>query len=746
LRCLSSKIRSKIIKEIIKAIMSNEINSLYEFGEFKFDPQKGKLWQNGELILLSPKATELLALLLEKKGEFVEKQEIFETVWKDTFVEDGVLTQNIYTLRKALGNDSDGLPIIENKTRLGYRITVPINLLENSNGIHISQGIEPTIAENQQNKLSTKNRKSILIFASFVILVSIIGFLGYSYFRPRIAAYFRKPIESVKFTQLTNTGDLSNAALAPDGNLLAFVRGDKVFLKDIVSNKEIPLQIPNINSVRSLQFSADGNFLYFRHSSSAFVAARVMKVSRFGGDSQVVAEQTFGSFSLSPDNKFLAYYSRDNPDPIPILIVRNLETKEERQIFKADGTLSLCDTCSPAWSPDSKKIILSHRNWTAQPSKVYVIDVDSGSNETINFPKLRRVEQAVWFPDGRSFVVSASEDSKTFHLWKVFYPDGDTQPITNGLSSYQNVVASADGKKLLALQTNENANIFIADTAKLTEQKQITSGNSNNFGQSSLVWFDDRNVVFSAKTETDTVENLWSIDAEGQSKRQITSETNLPAVTPNSDGKFVYYGILRKGIANISRINSNGENQTEITVGTDGGRRSPQISPDGNWLYYIFRNKDGGKIMRRNLSTQIEEVFFESEKVQCGLFLALSVDGKYLACPNWLFYTRNRIENYNTEIAVIPTENKDNLAFIPIGNIPPIFRFSPDSKAIEFISDLDSGTQLMRQSFAESEPNPILSMPKDRIFNFAWSKNGKQLAISRGQQYRDAVLLSEFDK
>lgn len=78
------------------------------------------------MILLSPKATELLALLLEQKGKFVSKEEIFEKVWAGTFVEDGVLTQNIYTLRKALGNDEDGKPLIENKTRLGYRVTVPI--------------------------------------------------------------------------------------------------------------------------------------------------------------------------------------------------------------------------------------------------------------------------------------------------------------------------------------------------------------------------------------------------------------------------------------------------------------------------------------------------------------------------------------------------------------------------------------------------------------------------------------------
>ena len=81
--------------------MSNEINNLYEFANFRFDAEKGKLWQDEKLILLSPKATELLKLLLEENGEFVSKEDIFDRVWADTFVEDGVLTQNIYTLLPA---------------------------------------------------------------------------------------------------------------------------------------------------------------------------------------------------------------------------------------------------------------------------------------------------------------------------------------------------------------------------------------------------------------------------------------------------------------------------------------------------------------------------------------------------------------------------------------------------------------------------------------------------------------------
>jgi DNA-binding winged helix-turn-helix (wHTH) protein/Tol biopolymer transport system component len=725
--------------------MSNEINNLYEFAGFKFDGKKQKLWQNNELILISPKAAELLALLLERKGEFVSKEDIFETVWKDTFVEDGVLTQNIYLLRKALGNDADGLPIIENKTRLGYRITVPVNLVENSNRIHLSQASEAVISENQKTETPKKKRKSIFIFTSLAIILSIFGFLGYRYFRPQISSYFRKPIESVKFTQLTNTGDLASATLSPDGNFLAYIRQNKVYLKDIASNEGIPLEIPNVPSFRSLQFSADGNFLYFCNNRGYNAGSKILKVSRFGGDTELVVERNQGLFSLSPDNKFIAYYGAHISQGLK-LIIRNLETGNEREILQLDSFLStVTNSSSLSWSPDAKYILSATQSIVTAGSQLFMIDVEKGTSNEIKIPKLRRLQEAHWLPDSESFIVSATDNGRTYHLWKVYYPNLDIRPLTTGLSSFEKPIVSADGKKILVMQTTNNSNLFMASDANLNEQKQLTTGNTNKFGQTSLVWTNDNEMLFSSQAENETVENFWLIDSNSQAKRQITAEKDAAINNVISDGKSIFYTAIRNQFANIERIDVGGGNLSKLTNGSDGQRRSPQISPDGNSLYYIFRDSKSSKIMRLNSADQKEEIWLEDEKVSCGLYLQMSPDGKYLACPNWRQRTSNDADKHNAELAIISTETKSVFQYIPIERISPNFRFSPDSKAVEFITALDSGTQLMRQHFNESEPKSILSMPEDRIFNFAWSKSGKNIAISHGQQIRDAVLLTNFE-
>lgn len=719
--------------------MAKEINKLYAFAGFRFDGKRGRLWRDKELILLSPKETELLALLLERNGEFVSKEEIFEKVWADTFVEDGVLTQNIYLLRKALSTNDHGQNLIENKTRLGYRLTVPIEIVDDA--AETDETIDDAAID---APIEHRARKPVLIAAvAAAIIVTTTGFLAWRSYRPQIAAFFRKPLETVKFTQLTNTGNLSNATLSPDGNSLAFVRGDQIFLKDLVSSREMPLEIPNIDRFSSLQFSSDGNFLYFRDNSARYGTAKIVKTSRLGGDANTVTDNAFGSFSVSPDNKFLAYYGNKKSDVVR-LIIRNLEKKEEKAIF--DGLMAgmFSSEIAPVWSPDGKKILHINQWWGSLVAQIFVIDVETGASEELKVQRLRRLGQPAWFPDGRSFAISASEDGRYFHLWKVSYPDGDAQALTVGLTSYNQPVVSADGKKVLALQSVVNSNLFIANADNLNEQNAITSGNSNRFGQMSLAWADNERLVFASQPESEPVENLWLTDAEGRSPKQITKETKFSANTPSSDGRFIFYNTNRNRFPNINRIEFSGENLTEITSESDGARRAPQVTPDGNWLYYVFLNDKGATIMRRNLLEQKEEVFLEADNVQCGVFLTISTDGKYIAC----FNTRvNQFpsEKYNAEIAVISTDDKSVKFILVNGNRNPL-RFSPNSQAVEYLVSHENGVQIMRQGFDDKDPKPILQMPKDHIFNFAWSRDGNKLAISRGQQYRDAVLLSDFDK
>ena len=93
----------------------------YEFGPFRLDAARLVLFRGGKRVPLPPKAAELLAVLVEARGNPVGKEELFQRVWADTVVEEGSLTSHVSVLRKALGQSMDGNSFIETIPKRGYR-------------------------------------------------------------------------------------------------------------------------------------------------------------------------------------------------------------------------------------------------------------------------------------------------------------------------------------------------------------------------------------------------------------------------------------------------------------------------------------------------------------------------------------------------------------------------------------------------------------------------------------------------
>ena len=109
--------------------MAPGINRLYEFGPFQVDQQKLQLWRHGSIVPLPAKAAEILLVLLARSGETVTKEELMQAVWPDSYVEESNLTQNIFLLRKALGETAqDGGTIITIPGK-GYRLVAEVRVV-----------------------------------------------------------------------------------------------------------------------------------------------------------------------------------------------------------------------------------------------------------------------------------------------------------------------------------------------------------------------------------------------------------------------------------------------------------------------------------------------------------------------------------------------------------------------------------------------------------------------------------------
>ena len=102
----------------------------YEFGPYRFSLAQRALTRDGEVISLTPKAFEILTRLVVNAGQLLEKDDLLKEVWPDTFVEEANLTQYIFTLRRALGDERAGPRYIETVSRRGYRFVADVRVCE----------------------------------------------------------------------------------------------------------------------------------------------------------------------------------------------------------------------------------------------------------------------------------------------------------------------------------------------------------------------------------------------------------------------------------------------------------------------------------------------------------------------------------------------------------------------------------------------------------------------------------------
>jgi DNA-binding winged helix-turn-helix (wHTH) protein/TolB-like protein/Flp pilus assembly protein TadD len=99
---------------------------LYEFSLFRLDTSEGVLFAGNEPVHLTPKALQTLTLLVDRSGHIVNKDEFFEKVWANAFVEDAVLSFNISQLRKTLAQFDQETQFIETVPKRGFRFAAEV--------------------------------------------------------------------------------------------------------------------------------------------------------------------------------------------------------------------------------------------------------------------------------------------------------------------------------------------------------------------------------------------------------------------------------------------------------------------------------------------------------------------------------------------------------------------------------------------------------------------------------------------
>lgn len=258
------------------------------FGPFSLDPVRRRLWRDHEVVPLTPKAFDTLAVLVLRAGQVVEKVDILKEVWPDTFVEDATLAQNISTLRKALGDTSETPAFIATVPRRGYRFVAPVSDDASESGA-VDDAPAPAPVPSRTAAAGRYIAVATVLAAALVALVAAVMRTRES---PEAPIVFDFPApDGVRFS--ASGGFL---AVSPDGRHVAFAASDQ--------NGVDRLWVRSLDDRRArLVAGTEGAFQPFWSADSRWLAffadGKLKKVSIMSGSPQTICEMPAGSIPLA---------------------------------------------------------------------------------------------------------------------------------------------------------------------------------------------------------------------------------------------------------------------------------------------------------------------------------------------------------------------------------------------------------------------------------------------------------------
>ncbi|HZM99631.1 MAG TPA: tetratricopeptide repeat protein [Pyrinomonadaceae bacterium] len=171
--------------------MSEETKHFYEFGPFRLDPRKRRLMRDGEPVRLTPKALDLLLVLIEERGRTVEKDELLEKVWTGTVVEENNLNQNITALRKSLGDSRQDSQYIATVPGIGYRFVADVRKVE-----------EEVLPQNHKAAPQKSSGARVFRYALLILAPLVLAALVYAWYtrekpRPTVLSIMVLPLANL---------------------------------------------------------------------------------------------------------------------------------------------------------------------------------------------------------------------------------------------------------------------------------------------------------------------------------------------------------------------------------------------------------------------------------------------------------------------------------------------------------------------------------------------------------------------
>jgi Tol biopolymer transport system component/DNA-binding winged helix-turn-helix (wHTH) protein len=753
----------------------------YSFKNFTLDLERRVLLRDGEPVPLTPKAFDTLALLVRRSGRVVGKDELLEEIWADAFVEESTIAQNVFTLRKALGQNHSDNQFIETVPKHGYRFIADVKAVDgatndepeagrqraardftggeqisdaeigNAETVNVASDVAANLptSERRDPPPAKRHRRFNLPTSSLALVMCLLAVaVAVGLFRytrtDDDASDFASPSPRARTTQLTNTGHVLRAAVSRDGKYVAYVQNERgqesLWVRQVEIAGAIELVPPSGSRFVGVTFSPDGNSVFYVKYGEDAVGSGLYQVPVLGGAARKILTDVDSQISFAPDRRHFAFARNDLRRKEARLIIANLDDAGQRELAVRPGSHWINDA-APAWSPDGKVIIVTAR---IQPSKaastvasLVEVQVAGGRQKTLNTRQWDAIQAIEWLADGTGLIVAARDGASLLahQLWQVDYPGGGARAITKDLNSYSSAGVTADMKSLVTVLHRRIANLWIAPADRASEAVQIHSGNSKDLGWTlGVEWLRDGKIIYGSTASGK--EDVWLMNADGSEQKQLTTTAGANfEPTVSDDGRTVVYVSKAADAAqNLWKMNLADGERAQLTNG--GFDLRPDISPDGRWVVYMSVIKDSPSLWKTPIDGGGAPIQL-SDKI--AAVPRVSPDGRFIAC----FY-RAQVDEYS-KLAVLPFDGGEPVKVFdrpPTTFVEAGIRWTPDGRALSFIDNRDGVSNVWLQPLDGSPPKQLTNFTSETIFRFAWSPDGKMIVAERGTETGDIVLIN----
>jgi eukaryotic-like serine/threonine-protein kinase len=532
-------------------------------------------------------------------------------------------------------------------------------------------------------------------------------------------------LQNMEITKLTDSGKASLVAISPEGQYVVYVKREadqqSLWMRHVATKSDVQILPPDLVSFAGLSFSPDGNYIYFVRSDKSTQNYRYLyTMPVLGGNPRQLIRDIDSPVSFSPDGKQFVFMRGVPEDEVIQLRIASADGTGDRLVAQLPANASFI--FGGSWSPDGKSIAASTLEIGKQVRWVLNVVQVADASVKLLYSTPDYLGRPVWLPEGDSLLVPVGLPKENrAQIWQISYPSGERRRFTNDLSNYSAPLdLTRDRSTLVALDEKQTSHIWLAPGGRSELARQIPSEGTLDLGVAP-----GRDNKLLLKNEHN---ELVSMNPDG-SERTVVIPQLLNYISRSVCGeRYLLFDSYEGSKLQLMRADPDGSNLVKLSddVGTS------ECSPDGKWLIYQSHEKTYRLAVEGGTPTEIANAPGGGDSV-------ISPDGNFVAVS-----LQEGDPVPQLKVKVIPAHGGSAIQVFPLPSGVGNVRWSPNGKALHYVLTRNAASNIWEQPLSGGNPRQFTQFTSGLIFDFSWSKDGKQLLLSKGDDASDVVLITKF--